>query len=54
MKVEVAVLGLIVRMVSVDLKHHESGAQELCKSRGGRPGLSVPNKPDGFCGPKAP
>ena len=29
-------------------------AQELCESRGGRPGLpvSVPNKPDGFCGRK--
>ena len=25
-------------------------AQELCKSRGGRPGLPVLNKPDGFCG----
>ena len=26
-------------------------AQELCESRGGRPGLPVPNKPsDGFCG----
>ena len=28
-------------------------AQELCESRGGRPGLAVPNKPDGFCGRKA-
>ena len=29
-------------------------AQELCESRGGRPGLPVPNKPDGFsCGRKA-
>ena len=28
-------------------------AQELCDSRGGRPGLPVPNKPDGFCGRKA-
>ena len=28
-------------------------AQELCGSRGGRPGLPVPNKPDGFCGRKA-
>ena len=25
-------------------------AQELCESRGGRPGLPVPNKPCGFCG----
>ena len=28
-------------------------AQQLCESRGGRPGLPVPNKPDGFCGRKA-
>ena len=28
-------------------------AQELCESRDGRPGLPVPNKPDGFCGRKA-
>ena len=29
-------------------------AQELvCESRGGRPGLPVPDKPDGFCGRKA-
>ena len=28
-----------------------SGA--VCESRGGRPGLPVPNKPDGFCGRKA-
>ena len=27
--------------------------QELCECRGGRPGLPVPNKPDGFCGRKA-
>ena len=25
---------------------------ELCESRGGRPGLPVPNKPDGVCGRK--
>ena len=24
--------------------------QVLCESRGGRPGLPVPNKPDDFCG----
>ena len=66
MKVEVAVLGspsLIVLMVSVDVKHHVylltylftdlSRAQELYESRGGLPGLRVPNKPDGFCGRKA-
>ena len=28
-------------------------AQELCESRGGRPGLTAPNKPDSFCGRKA-
>ena len=28
-------------------------AQELCESRGGRPGLPVPNKRYGFCGRKA-
>ena len=27
--------------------------QELCESRGGRPGLPVPNSPYGFCGRKA-
>ena len=27
--------------------------QELCESRGGRPGLPVPNKPYGLCGRKA-
>ena len=28
-------------------------AQELCESRGGRPGLPVPNSPYGPCGRKA-
>ena len=28
-------------------------AQKLCESRGGRPGLPVPNKPYGLCGRKA-
>ena len=28
-------------------------AQELCESRGGRPGLPVPNSPYGLCGRKA-
>ena len=28
-------------------------AQKLCKSRGGRPGLPVPNSPYGLCGRKA-
>ena len=58
-RVEVAVLGspsLISLMVSVDVKHHvyyyalSLRVQELCESRGGRPGLPVPNKPYGFCG----
>ena len=29
-----------------------SKAQELCERRAGRPGLPVPNKPDGFSGRK--
>ena len=37
-------------MVSVDVKLR---AQELCESRGGRPGLPVPNSPYGLCGRKA-
>ena len=28
-------------------------AQGLCESRGGRPGLPVPNSPYGLCGRKA-
>ena len=28
-------------------------AQERCESRGGRPGLPVPNSPYGLCGRKA-
>ena len=28
-------------------------SQELCESRGGRPGLPVPNSPYGLCGRKA-
>ena len=28
-------------------------AQEMCESRGGRPGLPVPNGPYGLCGRKA-
>ena len=28
-------------------------AQELCESRGGRPGLPVPKSPYGLCGRKA-
>ena len=46
-------------MVSVDVKHKATPnlnktetvrAQELCGSRGGRPGLPVPNNPYGLCG----
>ena len=49
---------LTVPTVSVDVKQHSAGtqtlrAQQLCESRGGRPGLSVPNKPYCFCGRKA-
>ena len=59
MKVEVAVLGspsLTVLVVFVDVKQQSttcSRAQELCKSRGGRPELPVPNSPCGLCGRKA-
>ena len=58
-KVEVTVLGspsLIILMVSVDVKQHStwnSDTQELCESRGDRPGLPVPNNPYGLCGRKA-
>ena len=56
MKVEVDVLGsrsLTVLTVSVDIKQHcghnatlnRLRTQELCESRGGRPGFSVPNIP---------
>ena len=61
-KVEVAVLGSPSRTVfvvkaafSVDVNNIEKlvRAQELCESRGGRPGLPVPNSPNGLCGRKA-
>ena len=43
--------------VSVDVKQHFNiawpRAQELCESRGGRPGHPVPNSSYGFCGRKA-
>ena len=34
-------------------QHSVGRAQELCESRGDRPGLPVSNKPGGFCGCKA-
>ena len=49
MKVEVAVVGspsLISLMVSVDVKQYRNEKLcRMCESRGGRPGLPVPNKP---------
>ena len=36
-----------------DEQYNVRAQPELCESRGGRPGLPVPNKPDGFCGRKA-
>ena len=58
-KVEVDVLGspsLTVRTVSVDVNYVplKNRAQELCESRGGRPGLPVPNSPHGLCGREVP
>ena len=61
MKVEVGVLdfpSLIALMVLVDVKQNlkkKSGAraQELCESRGGRPGLPAPSSPHGHCGRQA-
>ena len=59
-KVEVDVLGspsLILRTVSVDVEQTLNEtihrAQELYESRGGRPGLPVPNSPYGLCGRRA-
>ena len=60
---QVAVLGslclIVLYTVSVDVKQHGTGTphsvvrvQELCESRGGRPGLPVPNSPHGLCGRK--
>ena len=57
MKVKLDVLGspsltVIVLVVSVDVKQHCTRVQELCESRGGRPGLPVPNSNStcGLCG----
>ena len=43
-------------MLTIESMHSVCGgyrALELCESRGGRPGLPVPNKPYGLCGRKA-
>ena len=57
MKVEVVVLGspsLIVLIVCGSKQTFEEEvhyrAPEMCESRGGRPGLPVPNSPYGLCG----
>ena len=58
MKVEVAVLGsppsLMVRMVlcgrNSNIELLVSELKKPCESRGGRPGLPVPNGPYGLCG----
>ena len=34
------------------MPHHDLRAQSCVKVPGGRPGLPVPNKPDGSCGRK--
>ena len=42
-----------ISLQRVVLGHYGIRTQELCESRGGRPGIPVPKKPDGFCGRKA-
>ena len=46
-----------VSLTSEDIKPHiireRGGVQELCESRGGRPGLLAPNSSYGLCGRKA-
>ena len=49
MRVEVAVLG----SPSLTVLMLQARAQELYESRGGRPGLPVPDSPYGLCGRKA-
>ena len=44
------VLGVVYKQAR---RSYSIRPQELCESRGGRPGLPVPNTPDGFCGRKA-
>ena len=62
MKEGMDVLGspsLIILIISVDVKQPlkkkktRSGAQELCKRRDGRPGLSVSNSQYCLCGHKS-
>ena len=58
MKVAVNALGSpsqMVCMVSVDVKKKtlKNWGQDLRESRGGRPGLPVPNGPYGLCGHEA-
>ena len=62
MKVEMLVLGspsLIGRMGFLDVKHRVyllgfcTELKELCQSKGGRPGVPVPNGPYGLRGRKA-
>ena len=49
-----AVRGVSLRLLYWTSAQPSAGrAQELCESRGDRPGLPVPNTPDGFCGCKA-
>ena len=40
----------MLRNATVNLN---TGAEQLCESRGGRPGAPVPNSPYGLCGRKA-
>ena len=56
MKVEVTVLGspsLIVLIISRRKATLKNRGHELCESRGGRPGLPVPNSQYGLFGRKA-
>ena len=44
---------MIVTVSSIPVLEETFRAQELCESGGGRPGLPVPNSPDGFRGHEA-
>ena len=44
---------ITIRQKEDEKKTEDGRAQELCESRGGRPGLPVLDKPHGFCGRKA-